>query len=52
MYRMDVIIDDSLGVVEEGKRFHFDVIHISPDEVNFEKCLLGKFKEFEQSKAD
>jgi hypothetical protein len=34
-FGVDLLIDDSLGVVEEGRRFAFAVLHVRPDDLHW-----------------
>src|SRR5262249_40962558 len=41
-FGIDVLIDDSEGVVLEGKQFGYPVIHIHPDDIDWTDTLRGR----------
>ena len=43
-FDIDIHIDDSIGVVEEGKIFGFKVIHIKPNQENWKEFMLNKIE--------
>ena len=42
--RISFDIDDSLGVVEDGKIFGFKVIYIKPNQENWKESILDSIK--------
>jgi hypothetical protein len=43
-FNIDIHIDDSLEVIEEGKKYGFEVIQISPSEKNWSNRILKTIK--------
>jgi hypothetical protein len=39
-FDIDIHVDDSLGVFEEGKKFGFKVIHVNPEESEWSNNIL------------
>jgi len=47
-FQIDVHIDDSPGVVEEGKKFGFHVIHVTPQDENWSDFIEQQIKNYQQ----
>ena len=49
-FGIDCLIDDSEGVVEEGRRYNFEVIHITPDNSQWAETVQAQLKQHTQHK--